>query len=114
MREGGHQRGGGDGAFLTTFVALPLRNLQREVERADGEVDSLGVHSSHLADKRGSQITFQRTLFSLSLSLPSSQEKYTTTIEPTREEERKNDRQEREAERKTRNRMKAENRKRRA
>ena len=70
MREGGHQRGGGDGAFLTTFVALPLLNLQREVERADGEVDSLGVHSSHLADKRGSQITFQRTLFSLSLSLP--------------------------------------------
>lgn len=46
--------------LLTTFVALPLLDLERQVKGADGEVDSLGVHSSHLADKRGSQITFQR------------------------------------------------------
>ena len=46
--------------LLTTFVALPLLDLQRQVKGADREVDSLGVHSSHLADKRGSQITFQR------------------------------------------------------
>lgn len=46
--------------LLTTFVALPLLDLQCQVKGADGEVDSLGVHSSHLADKRGSQITFQR------------------------------------------------------
>lgn len=46
--------------LLTTFVALPLLDLQCQVKGADREVDSLGVHSSHLADKRGSQITFQR------------------------------------------------------
>lgn len=46
--------------LLTTFVAFPLLDLESQVKGADGEVDSLGVHSSHLADKRGSQITFQR------------------------------------------------------
>lgn len=46
--------------LLTAFVALPLLDLECQVKGADGEVDSLGVHSSHLADKRGSQITFQR------------------------------------------------------
>ena len=99
---GGHQR---RRAFLTTFVALPLLNLQREVERADGEVDSLGVHSSHLADKRGSQITFQRTLLSFSLSPPGNIHDYYGT------EEEENVWQEREAERKTRNGMNVVNRK---
>lgn len=46
--------------LLTTLVALPLLDLECQVEGADGEVDGLGVHSPHLADKRGSPITFQR------------------------------------------------------
>lgn len=46
--------------LLTALVALPLLDLECQVEGADGEVDGLRVHTSHLADKRGSQITFQR------------------------------------------------------
>lgn len=40
--------------LLTTFVALPLLNLEGKVKGADWEVYSLRVHSSHLADKIGS------------------------------------------------------------
>lgn len=47
-------------ARLTALVTLSLLDLERQVESTDGEVYSLGVHSSHLTDKRGSQITFQR------------------------------------------------------
>lgn len=40
---------------LTALVAFPLLDLERQVEGADGEVDCLGVHSSHLADNRHGQ-----------------------------------------------------------
>lgn len=36
--------------LLTTFVALPLLDLERQVKGADGEVDSLRVDSSNLAE----------------------------------------------------------------
>lgn len=44
----------------TAFVSLPLLNLECQVKGADRKVDSLGIHSSHLEDKRGSPISFQR------------------------------------------------------
>lgn len=44
----------------TAFVSLPLLNLKCQVKGADRKVDSLGIHSSHLEDKRGSPISFQR------------------------------------------------------
>lgn len=37
---------------LTTLVALPLLNLECQVKGTNGEVDSLGVNSSHLVDKK--------------------------------------------------------------
>lgn len=40
---------------LTALVAFPLLYLERQVEGADGEVDCLGVHSSHLADNSHGQ-----------------------------------------------------------
>ncbi len=35
-------------ALLARLDALPLLNLEREVERPDGEVDGLGEHPAHL------------------------------------------------------------------
>lgn len=45
--------------LLTTFVALPLLNLECQVKGADREVDSLRIHSSHLADKKGHILHFK-------------------------------------------------------
>lgn len=46
--------------LLTTFVALPLLDLECEVKGANGEVDGLRVHSSNLAEgeKKKNKVTY--------------------------------------------------------